>query len=127
MLKYNNYNKEEKELFKELDTLKNQKVLNFIYDSFKKSKFKDRRIISHIIYKTGISHQLLYEVEILMFVKEYPKEKKKYDNEDYLVMFRDYNANNWEIVNFHGAELIGKLSDKMLYYLFYSIPKENIA
>lgn len=127
MLKYNNCNKKERELFNELDTLKDQKILNFIYDSFANSEFKDKRIISHIIYKTEANYDFLNEVEILMFVKEFPKEKKKYDNEDYLVMFRDFNTNYWNIVNFHGAELVRKLSDKMLYYLLYSIPKEIIA
>lgn len=108
-----------KKTIEELKLLKENKICNFIYDSFKSSSFKDKRIIRHIVFTSNSEY--LGEVEMIMFVKEFPKENKSYDNEDYLIMFRFQRSENWEIINFHGLEVTRNFTKEMYIKLIYSL------
>ncbi len=108
-----------KKTIEELKVLKENKICNFIYDSFKYSSFKDKRILRHIVFTS--ESEYLGEVEMIMFIKEFPKENKTYDNEDYLIMFRFQKSENWEIINFHGSEISRNFTDEMFGKLIYSL------
>lgn len=94
-------------------------MLNFIYDSFKNSNFEDKRIFKHIIYN---SHSdTLGKVEMVMFIKEFPKNGVEYDNEDYLIMYRFRDNDRWNIVNFDGAEMLNHFTKEMFGTLLLCI------
>lgn len=112
-----------KTTIEEFKLLKENKIFNFIYDSFKSSSFKDERILRHIVFTS--ESQYLGEVEMIMFVKEFPNENKSCDNEDYLIMFRFQRSENWEIINFHGLEVSRNFTDEMFAKLMYSIYKAS--
>lgn len=111
--------KEKKQLMEELDKFKKGKMLNFIYDSFKNSDFEDKRVLKHIIYNSD--RDTFGKVEMIMFVKEFPKDGIEYDNEDYLVMYRSIDSDRWNIVNFDGAEMLSYFTKEMFGTLLFCI------
>ncbi|UZQ52396.1 hypothetical protein [Clostridium kluyveri] len=111
--------KEKKQLMEELDKFKKGKMLNFIYDSFKNSDFEDKRVLKHIIYNS--ERDTFGKVEMIMFVKEFPKDGIEYDNEDYLVMYRSIDSDRWNIVNFDGAEMLSYFTKEMFGTLLFCI------
>jgi len=117
--------KEQKQLMEELETLKRGKMLNFIYDSFKNSNFEDKRVLRHIIYNS--ERDSLGKVEMIMFIKEFPKEGIRYDNEDFLVMYRFRDNDRWHIVNFDATEMLNRFTKEMFGTLLSCIqsPKET--
>lgn len=111
--------KEIKQMKEELAKLKEEKILNFIYDTFKQSDFKDRRILKHIIKQTEGSFKFKYE--IICFVYETPKEGKKYENDDYLILFRHTDNDRWRIINFDGIEIGNNFTTEMFYEIVYGV------
>lgn len=109
--------KEIKQLKEELVKLKEEKTLNFIYDTFKQSDFKDQRIIKHIKQETVGSFNSKYEM--ICFVYENPQEGRRYQNDDFLILFRYSDNDKWKTINFHGMEMGSNFTDEMFYRVLY--------
>lgn len=115
--------KEKEELMENLEKLKKEKILNFIYDSFKMSNFEDERIVKHIIYDSDI--RWLDQVEMLMFCKEFQKADTKYSEDDCLIMYRFGEQNNWKIINFEYVEIADNFTREMFSVLINCLQKSK--
>ncbi|MBB6215073.1 hypothetical protein HNQ80_001162 [Anaerosolibacter carboniphilus] len=115
--------KEEIQLQEELNKLKEEKIMNFIYDTLKQNDFSDKRIIRHITKRKEGTDDLKYEM--ILFVYENPQQGKKYENDDFLILYRFSERGKWQIINFHGTEIVKKFSKEMFYEIVYEVQNEN--